>query len=162
MEIDKLIDIADQVYILCEVIDHIALTPYFVDDKDCKTGRPKCDAQKLLRVILFAFMENGICSLRHIEKLYRNDIRFLYLLNGMKAPSLVTFRNFIRNELTISIEYIFNDTNSYIFVIEQVDLQHTYIDGTKAGSECQPLYLDMEEILYQKQRKALRETVCPY
>ena len=131
LEIEKLIDIADPVYTFCEVMDHIDLKPYFVDDKDYKTGRPRCDAQKLLKVILFAFMEHGISSLRDIEKLCRNDIRFMYLLDSMKAPSFVTFGNFIRNELTVSIEQIFKDINAYIFETEQVDLQHTYIDGTK-------------------------------
>lgn len=131
MEIKKLIDIADPVYTFCEVMDHIDLIPYFVDDKDYKTGRPRCDAQKLLKVILFAFMEHGISSLRELEKLCRNDIRFLYLLDGMKTPSFATFGNFIRNELSSSVEQIFKDINTYIFETEQVDLQHTYIDGTK-------------------------------
>ena len=131
LEIEKLIDIADPVYTFCEVMDHIDLTPYFVEDKDYKTGRPRCDAQKLLKVILFAFMEHGISSLREIEKLCRNDIRFLYLLDGMNAPSFATFGNFIRNELTASVEEIFKEINRYIFEKEQVDLEHTYIDGTK-------------------------------
>ena len=63
LEIEKIIDIADPVYTFFFFFYHIDLTPYFVDDKDCKTGRPRCDAQKLLKVILFAFMEYGICSL---------------------------------------------------------------------------------------------------
>ena len=78
LEIEKLIDISDPVYTFCEVMDHIDLSRYFVE-KGYKTGRPRCDAQKLLKVILFAFMENGICSLREIEKLCRNDIRYIYL-----------------------------------------------------------------------------------
>ena len=76
-------------------------------------------------------MERGISSLRDIEKLCKNDIRFLYLLDGMKAPSFATFGNFIRDELTTSVEMIFNDINRYIFMKEQVDLEHVYIDGTK-------------------------------
>ncbi|MEE1248493.1 MAG: transposase [Lachnospiraceae bacterium] len=131
LEIEKLIDIADPVYTFCDVMDHIDLSRYFADDKECKKGRPKCDSQILLKVILFAFMENGISSLRNIEKLCRNDIRFMYLLDGMKVPSFATFGNFIRNDLTTSIEEIFRDINQYIFQTEQVDLQHTYIDGTK-------------------------------
>ena len=103
-------------------MDHINLIPYFVDDKGYKTGRPRCDAQKLLKVILFAFMEHGISSLRELEKLCRNDIRFLYLLDGMKTPSFATFGNFIRNELSSSVEQIFKDINTYIFETEQVDL----------------------------------------
>ena len=130
LEIEKLIDISDPVYTFCEVMDHIDLSRYFVE-KGYKTGRPRCDAQKLLKVILFAFMENGICSLREIEKLCRNDIRYMYLLDGMKTPSFATFGNLIRNELTDSIDQIFEDINSYIFAKDHVDLQHTYIDGTK-------------------------------
>ena len=34
-------------------MDHIDLSRYFVE-KGYKTGRPRCDAQKLLKVILFA------------------------------------------------------------------------------------------------------------
>ena len=130
LEIEKIIDIADPVYTFCEVMDHIDLSKYFVE-KDYKTGRPECDKQKLLKVILFAFMENGISSLRDIEKLCRTDIRYMYLLDDMKAPSFATFGNLIRNELTTSIEQIFIDINSFIFQKDDVDLEHTYIDGTK-------------------------------
>lgn len=130
LEIEKLIDISDPVYTFCEVMDHIDLSKYFVE-KGYKTGRPRCDEQKLLKVILFAFMENGACSLREIEKLCRNDIRYMYLLDEMKAPTFATFGNLIRKELTDSIEQIFMDINTYIFAKDHVDLQHTYIDGTK-------------------------------
>ena len=130
LEIEKLIDISDPVYTFCEVMDHIDLSGYFVE-KGYKTGRPRCDEQKLLKVILFAFMENGVCSLRKIEKLCHNDIRYMYLLDEMKAPTFATFGNFIRNKLTASIEQIFTDINTYIFTKDHVDLQHTYIDGTK-------------------------------
>ena len=130
LDIEKIIDISDPVYTFCEVMDHIDLSRYFVE-KDYKTGRPRCDEQKLLKVILFAFMEHGISSLREIEKLCRTDIRYMYLLDDMKAPSFATFGNLIRNELTASIEQIFIDINTYIFQKDHVDLEHTYIDGTK-------------------------------
>ena len=130
LDLEKIINISDPVYTFCDVMDHIDLTPYFAEE-GCKTGRPRCDAKKLLEVILFAFMENGISSLRDLEKLCRNDIRYMYLLDDMPAPSHATFGNFIRNELTTSIEGIFNDINTYIFETDHVDLEHTYIDGTK-------------------------------
>lgn len=85
LEIGKLIDISDPVYTFCEVIDHIDLSGYFVEEKGYKTGRPRCDAEKLLKVILFAFMEHGFCSLREIEKLCRTDIRYMYLLDANKV-----------------------------------------------------------------------------
>lgn len=102
LEIEKLIDMADPVYTFCEVMDHIDPSRYFVE-KDYKTGRPRCDEQKLLIVILFAFMEHGISSLREIEKLCRTDIRYMYLLDDMKAPSFSTFGNLIRNELSLGM-----------------------------------------------------------
>lgn len=55
----------------------------------------------------------------------------MYLLDGMKAPSFATFGNILRNELTDSIEQVFGDVNTYIFEKDHVDLEHTYIDGTK-------------------------------
>ena len=76
LDLEKLIDISDPVYTFCDVMDHIDLTPYFAEE-GCRTGRPKCDAQKLLKVILFAFMEHGISSLREIEKMCRTDIRYV-------------------------------------------------------------------------------------
>ena len=126
LEIEKLIDISDPVYTFFEVMDHIDLSGYFVE-KGYKTGRPRCDEQKLLKVILFAFMENGVCSLRKIEKLCHNDIRYMYLLDEMKAPTFATFGNFIRNELTASIEQIFTDINTYIFTKDHVDF--SFVSG---------------------------------
>ena len=65
-------------------------------------------------------MEKWHLLLTKIEKLCRNDIRYMYLLDGMKTPSFATFGNLIRNELTDSIEQIFEDINSYIFAKDHV------------------------------------------
>ena len=94
LEIEKLIDISDPVYTFCEVMDHIDLSRYFLE-KGYKTGRPRCDAQKLLKVILFAFMENGICSLRKIEKLCRNDIRYIDVYKRQDTGTLTTDMTFL-------------------------------------------------------------------
>lgn len=49
----------------------------------------------------------------------------------MKAPTFATIGNFIRDDLTDSIENIFIAINKVIFEKDNVDLNHTYIDGTK-------------------------------
>lgn len=51
-------------------MEQIDLYKYFAG-KGIKTGRPRFDSVKLLKIILFAFMENGYASLRNIEKLYK-------------------------------------------------------------------------------------------
>ena len=130
LEISKIIEISDPVYTFCEVVEHIDLNKYLAV-KESRTGRPRYDSEKLLKVILFAFMENGYCSVREIEKLCKTDIRFMWLLDGEKAPSFMTIDNFMNESLTTSIESIFAEINGYIFAEENVDLDHVYIDGTK-------------------------------
>ena len=130
LEIEKIIEISDPVYTFCEVMEHIDLKRYLVL-KEYRTGRKRYDPIILLKVILFAFMEHGYVSVREIEKLCKTDIRFMYLLQNEKAPNFMTIDNFMNRCLAEKLEYIFNDINRYIFEIENVDLNHIYIDGTK-------------------------------
>lgn len=109
---------------------HIDRRKYFVE-KEHETGRPRYDPETLLKIVLFAFMEFGYCSVRFIQKLCETDIRFLWLLDEEKAPSHMTISNFIKNELRYRLEEIFNDINRYLFSRMDVDLEHAYIDGTK-------------------------------
>lgn len=128
---ERMIEVDDPVYSFNEVLCHIDLNQYFVEEKDHKTGRPRYDGGKLLKVILFAFAEEGYEGLRKMEKLCKTDIRFLWLLDGEKAPSHMTICNFINHQLKGRIEEIFLAINQYIFEKETVDLRHIYIDGTK-------------------------------
>lgn len=130
LKIETIIDISDPVYSFREILDCIDLNE-FLAVKECRTGRPRCDAVKLLKIILFSFMENGYLSLRNIEKACKTDIRYMWLLDGMKAPSHVTFGNFIKNDLSESVEAVFRSINKVIFAKEHVDTDHAYIDGTK-------------------------------
>ena len=131
VDMEILIDVDDPVYSFNEVLHHIDLRKYFVEEEDHKTGRPGYDGEKLLKVILFAFMEEGYQATRVIKKLCRTDIRFLWLLDGERGPSHMTICNFINKQLKDKIEDIFQEINKYIFEKEAVDLGHIYIDGTK-------------------------------
>ena len=130
VDMARIIKINDAVYSFSEVMAHIDLKKYFVE-KEHETGRPRYDREKLLKIVLFAFMEFGYCSVRFIQKLCETDIRFLWLLDEENAPSHMTISNFIHNELSDSLEDIFNDINNYMFGQLGVDLDHAYIDGTK-------------------------------
>ena len=129
--IEKIIKVNDPVYSFREVMAHIDPEKYFVAEKGHEMGRPRYDREKLLKIVLFAFMENGYCSVRQIQKLCETDIRFLWLLDEEEAPSHMTISNFIHNELALRIDEIFNDVNQYLFKQMNVDLEHAYIDGTK-------------------------------
>ena len=87
VDLERIIKINDPVYSFSEVMAHIDLQKYFVEKKGHETGRPRYDREKLLKVVLFAFMEFGYCSLRFIKKLCETDIRFLWILDENEAPS---------------------------------------------------------------------------
>ena len=57
---------------------HIDLQKYFVE-KGHGMGRPKYDREKLLKIVLFAFMEFGYCSVRFIQKLCETDIHLIWM-----------------------------------------------------------------------------------
>ena len=130
VDLEKIIEISDPIYTFNEIMSKVDLKKYFVAERN-KVGHPRLDSIKLLKIILFAFMEFGYSSLRNIHKLCNTDIRFIWLLDGMSAPSHMTIANFINKFLVDSIQNIFNDINSYIFEADNVDLNHVYIDGTK-------------------------------
>ena len=81
LEISVLIDMEDPIYSFNEVMNHIDLNSY-VAKEGCGMGRPKCDSIKLLKIILFAFMEDGYETLRGLSKLCRTDIRYMWLCDG--------------------------------------------------------------------------------
>ena len=130
LDVERIIEINDAVYSFSEIVDRIDLKKYLAK-KESRMGRPRYDSVKLLKIVLFSFMENGYASLRYLEKCCRTDIRYMWLLDGMKAPSFMTFDNIINNELCDKIEEIFLAINREIIELEGVDLEHTYIDGTK-------------------------------
>lgn len=129
-DLEQIVDISDTVYTFNDIFCHINPKKYLTG-RNCRMGRKRYDEEKLLKVILFAFMEGGYSSLRNIQKLCKTDIRFIWLLDGLKAPSFKTINNFINNRLAKGIEDLFNDINQLVFAMENVDLNHVYIDGTK-------------------------------
>ena len=59
VDLERIIEINDSVYTFNEVVSHIDLKKHFAE-KDCKaTGRPRYEREKLLKGLLFAFMEQG-------------------------------------------------------------------------------------------------------
>ena len=65
----------------------------------------------------------------------QNCVKQIYDLYGCwmraKPPSHSKINDFIKYELTLSLEEVFNEINAYVFDRQNVDLQHAYIDGTK-------------------------------
>ena len=126
LDIEKIIDFSDPVYSFSEIVDSIDFTKYFAV-KESKTGRPRYNPTVMLKIILFSFMENGYLSLRNIEKSCKTDIRYMWLLDGMAAPSFATFGNFIRDELKESIENFLSLQKSIPNALHSKELKLPYV-----------------------------------
>ena len=73
VDLEKIIEISDPIYTFNEIMSKVDLKKYFVTEEN-KVGHPRLDSIKLLKIILFAFMEFGYSSLRNIHKLCNTDI----------------------------------------------------------------------------------------
>ena len=93
VDMERIIKINDPVYSFSEVMAHIDLKRYFVE-KEHETGRPRYDREKLFKIVLFAFMEFGYCSLRFIgyERLRRRGIEGVIMELGL-ISAVLTFIN---------------------------------------------------------------------
>ena len=60
LEISRIIEISDPVYTYNEVLNHIDLKKYLAKEGNRRTGRPGYDTEKLLRIVLFAFMDTDM------------------------------------------------------------------------------------------------------
>ena len=111
-------------------MEGIDLSKYLKNVPEYITGRNRYNPVDMLKTVLFAFADNGYCSLRKLEDNCKVNMRYMYLMNW-KTPSYRTFGYFINKVLAESAEAIFQDVNLAIFTQEKVDLSHLYIDGTK-------------------------------
>src|SRR5690606_33491801 len=102
MDYLHIIDKCDPVVTFREVIGGLNLHHYI---KTSRKGRQEYSSEIMLQLILFGFMENKR-SLRELEKACKNDIRFMYLAQGIQ-PSFMAFQRFIDTKLTTSIDDIF-------------------------------------------------------
>ena len=75
----------------------------------------------------------------------------------MKAPSFATIGNFIKENLTNSLEDIFAEINKVIFQKEKVDLDHTYIDGTKIEANANKYTFVWKKTVTKNQAKLLQK-----
>ncbi|MGI6593557.1 MAG: transposase [Christensenellales bacterium] len=132
LNLDTLIEQDDSVVSFLQVFSHIDLNKHFAKELSCcKKGRKGYSFVNLLKVVLFSFMEEGYASTRDIEKKCKYDLRYRWLLDNKKAPTHMTICNFINQKLEDRIEDILKDISLAIIKLDDVDLNHVYIDGSK-------------------------------
>jgi len=127
LDLSIMIEPTDPVVTFIEVLGGMDLRKYFVSKP--AVGRLGYNAMTLLKIVLFAMMENKR-SLREMEKACRTDIRFMWLAGGAR-PTHATFQHFINGYLKAHIEAILRDVMLQIAKKTKIDLKTSYVDGTK-------------------------------
>ena len=70
LKISKILEISDPVYTFSEVLNHIDMKKYLAEGRIRRTGRPEYNSEKLLRIVLFAFI-NLFCKAINIKSTIR-------------------------------------------------------------------------------------------
>ena len=116
--------------LLSSVIDNLDLSSIRKLYKD--RGRSPYDPKMLLKVVLYAYM-NNIYSCRKIEKSLKRDVHFIWLA-GYEQPDFITINRF-RNRVRKEIDNVFTQLVLILNAKGLVSLDVEYIDGTKIESK---------------------------
>ena len=130
MFISECLDICDPVFTFDKLIGGLDLDKYLRNVPEHKLGRIGYNPVRMLKTVLFGFMDEGYISLRNLEANCKVNVRYMYLMDRA-TPSYRTFSYFINDVLTDTVEELFKDINQVIFKAHNVDLNHLYIDGSK-------------------------------
>lgn len=128
--IDENISPNDPVRLLDSIIDRLDLSS--IEKLYKIRGRYTYDPRMMLKVILYAYM-NNIYSCRKIEKLVLRDTHFIWL-SGYQKPDFITINRF-RNRIKTEIEKIFTQLVILLVELGHITLNVEYIDGTKIESK---------------------------
>lgn len=128
--LDHDIDENDPVRLIDSIINRLDMSR--IHDLYNPNGRKPYDPQMLLKVVIYAYMNNNY-SCRRIEKLLKRDIHYIWL-SGYEKPDFITINRF-RNRLKTEINDIFTQLVLTLAAKGFVSLDVEYIDGTKIESK---------------------------
>ena len=151
--IDKDIAEDDPVRLLDALVDNLMLDNVYKLYKP--SGRKPYHPQMMLKVILYAYM-NNIYSCRRIELLLKRDIHFIYLA-GYEQPDFITINRF-RNRVKKEINNIFTQVVLVLAAKGLISLDVEYIDGTKIESKANK-YTFVWKRTVEKNRAKLQEQI---
>ena len=92
-------------------------------------GRPEFNPCTMFATIIYGFAMDR-STLRDLESSCRNDVRFMYLMNG-QMPSYVAFSRFINKVIKPHALEIFCSVAKAIFDTLNINMDTCFIDGTK-------------------------------
>ncbi len=130
LDLGMRIEAEDTVWTLIRVMermDYSELTQTY----QRRPRRSEATPKQLFEIAVLGFV-NGQFSTRKMETACRNDIRFLYLLAGKRAPDHSRLASFIRDHLKDGIlERLFYQMVELLKEEGEISFTHLFVDGTK-------------------------------
>ncbi len=116
LDLEIILPKESKVYTYLELMKGIQLEKYFGSTSN--KGRLPKNRVKIMNAILFGYMI-GYRSTRRLEEACKNDIRFMYLINGMASPSHTLINN-VMNEVKDKLDSLLLEVNQEIMKREKL------------------------------------------
>ncbi|CAI3581161.1 hypothetical protein CNEO3_1680001 [Clostridium neonatale] len=130
LNLENLISEDDSVRLLSHVLEGLDYTKLY--KAYSSVGRkPAVEPKIMFKILSYAYSQN-IYSSRKIEKAWKRDINFRWLLQGYKSPDHVTISRFRKDYLSNEIiEDLFYQQVNYLATQNEILFENVFIDGTK-------------------------------
>ena len=128
LDIEKNIPSDDPVRLLSTFMEGMKLSDLY--NTYGKIKKDQVSPKQLLKIVIYAGM-NRIYSSRDIEKSCRQDINFMYLLEGKPFPNHATIARFISLHLSQCSSNILAEVSNILFDLGEISGETIFIDGTK-------------------------------
>ena len=129
LELDGLVPEDDSVRLLSQVLEELDYTKLY-QAYSTKGRKPAVDPKTMFKILVYAYSQDRYSS-HQIETSCRRDINFMWLLAGQKAPDHSTIARFRQKYLADCIEELFYQLVKLLHSLDEVPLNHVFIDGTK-------------------------------
>lgn len=127
---EELIAATDPVRLISAVIDKLDLAALLA--KYSVTGRPSYHPRLLLKVLVYAYV-NNIYSSRRIEEACRTHIHFIWMCAG-ESPDHNTIARFRADRLGQVLKEVFTQVVKLLVEQGLTSIEEIYVDGTKIES----------------------------
>ena len=129
LNLEKIIEPNESVRTLdeiCEQLDYTELNKAYLRKGRVEAATPEA----MFKILVYGYM-TGNYSTRKIEEACRNNINFMWLLDGAKAPDHNTIARFRTGRLQNIIEDLFAQLVKKLSSLGEIELKNLFVDGTK-------------------------------
>lgn len=144
-----------KVFCFLEFMKGLDLSKYLKKEKDTR-GRKGYDLEAMLKIVLYAYIDEGQVSYSKLEKLCKETIPYILIANG-ETPSANTFCSFVNNYLVDNIDNIFFDIVLRLIEIMCISTAIMFIDGTKFESVANKYTFVWKKCILTNQNKLFKK-----